>query len=853
MRKILNTGFRIFEWDNAETLCGSDLERLLSRYGEKGGYEVPFMPMQIHEALIYHKIIEDPAISGSGENCTWVSEKDWIYVCRVEMIPEELERADFCMLHLDGVDTLADLYWNGEKIASGQDVYLPVTANLAGKCKRENELVLHIHSPHAYLRQLEMPDRYEGRIMPKWALIRGFHRGYDDYLGFSPYLTRMGVYDQIWMEYGAQGIERLDLKAKLEPYPPSGKSEVSPSGTADGNDREGLTGKVEGCLTLFREAEPGTVVICDLMLQNQCVQSWELEAGGRQVKLELRVDNPLLWTVAQRGTPYSYRLCVRILVQGTEQDRMEKTIGFRSIEKVGDLAFRLNGKPIRLWGANVAPLDNKTGCYQRKRAEKIVSMALDAHMNCLRIWGSTDRLPDEFYEMCDEAGILLWQDFFHDYSMYPEDEEFRALCRKEAEYQVRRLAYHPCILLWCGSNESIMCRDFSNPGEECIGYRIYDEDYRAICHELDPERYYHLSSPSGGSYANDPLAGDTHSYTSTWFVPGGRYPVFLSENMRAYPPAYRSMLRMLGEDRLWPEGETGQMCKGSIFPWPKSWRPFTSAESWQKISHVEEFYDANDAPSMIYRFGASVGRYMEDCVGRYRRGRSYEQRQEDFRRCQGHLWWKMNTSAPHIYSGLLDYYMEPYIPYYTLKRCYQPFQVFFSVDDYIGVWAVNDTAEKISGTIYVKLFNLQKNKAVQFYQVPFSAEPDQSLFAADLNSFGQFLMNQHILYARAVDQTGKVLTEVIGYADIERHIEFPDCELKLSWDGDELVVETDRFARCVELLAEEDGDYFGWNFSDNYFDLLPGSVKRIRVSGHRRGTIHAKGYYGTKETILTLR
>lgn len=213
----------------------------------------------------------------------------------------------------------------------------------------------------------------------------------------------------------------------------------------------------------------------------------------------------------------------------------------------------------------------------------------------------------------------------------------------------------------------------------------------------------------------------------------------------------------------------------------------------------------------------------------------------------------MNTSAPHIYSGLLDYYMEPYIPYYTLKRCYQPFQVFFSVDDYIGVWAVNDTAEKISGTIYVKLFNLQKNKAVQFYQVPFSAEPDQSLFAADLNSFGQFLMNQHILYARAVDQTGKVLTEVIGYADIERHIEFPDCELKLSWDGDELVVETDRFARCVELLAEEDGDYFGWNFSDNYFDLLPGSVKRIRVSGHRRGTIHAKGYYGTKETILTLR
>lgn len=831
MKKVLEEGFRIFEWENTKALRPEDMEYLSSEYRKNGGYRVPSMPMQVHEVLIYHNVIEDPAVSGSGEHCTWVSERDWIYVCTVTADAEEMEGADFCTLRLGGVDTLADLYWNRELVASGRDVYLPVTADLTGKWRRENELILHVHSPHAYLRELEMPARYEGRIMPKWALIRGFHRGYDDYLGFPPYLTRMGVYDQITLAWGSGGIEELALKVSLD---------------------EEHVGCVEAHLTLVREPGPDTVAVCELMHGGQCVQRQELAVGQRKAVLRVCVEQPLLWNVATRGIPHLYRFCVRVLEKGKETDRAERKVGFRRIEKVGDFAFRLNGMPLKLWGANVAPLDNRTGCYQRERAERIIRMAVEGNMNCLRIWGSTDRLPDEFYERCDEAGLLLWQDFFHDYSLYPEEEEFRALCRKEAEYQVRRLAFHPCVLLWCGSNESIMCRDFSNPGRECIGYRIYDEDYREICHRLDPERYYHLSSPSGGSYANDPLAGDTHSYTSTWFVPGGRYPVFLSENMRAYPPVYHSMLRMLGEDRLWPKGETGQMCKGTLFPWPESWRPFTSAESWQKISHVEEFFDANDAVSMIYRFGASVGRYMEDCVGRYRRGRSYEERQENFRKCQGHLWWKMNTSAPHIYSGLLDYYMEPYIPYYALKRCYQPFQLFFSVDDYIGVWAVNDTVETIRGTVYVELFHLGNNEAVQFLQVPFSAEPDESVFVTDLNGFGQFLMNRHVLCARAVDETGKVLTEIVGYADIERHMEFPDCRLRLSWDEGELVVETDRFARSVELLGEEDGDYFGWSFGDNYFDLLPGCAKRIRVGGHRRGTVHAKGYYGTKETVIAL-
>lgn len=835
MRRTLRTGFQLFEWENRCSLDSVELRILSAAYERREGYVVPELPMQVHEVLILNGKIEDPAVTGSGAECTWVSERDWIYVGRILMTEEEAKMSDRYCLHLDGIDTLADVYWNGKKIAVGKDVFLPIVAEIDEPCRRENELIVHIHSPHAYLREIPMPERYADKIMPKQSLIRCFHRGYDDYLGFSPYLTRMGIYDQVWLEYGKQGIHRLDVAVQLE----------------EEFETQSQIGCVELELECFALPESETTAVCELRYKGTIVEVQERALKKRKERICLQVEHPELWNVVGRGKQTMYDLSVRLLVRKAEVDQQERKIGFRKLEKTGDFAFQINGSPLRLWGANIAPLDNKTGCYQKDRAKKIVKMALDANMNCLRVWGGGDRLPEDFYEQCDAAGILLWQDFFHDYSMYPEEAEFRALCRQEAEYQIRRLRSHPSILLWCGSNESIMCRDFSNPGQECIGYEIYNEDYRMICHKWDPERYYHISSPSGGNYANDPLTGDTHSYTSTWFVPGGRYPVFLSENMRAYPPVYHSMVRMVGETRLWPDGETGQLCKGSIFPWPDCWRAFTSAESWQKIAHVEAFYDADDAKSMIYRFGAATGRYIMDCVGRYRRGRSYEQRYETERRCRGHLWWKMNTSAPHIYSGLLDYYMEPYLPYYALKRAYQPFQIFFSVDDYIGLWAVNDQIQEVRGTVFLELFDIQKNRSTAFFEISFCVQPDKSLFLADLNRFGQFLMNRHVLHAKAVDETGRLLTEVVDYADVERHMQFPDCVLQLSWEGEELVVETDCFARCVELLGEQDGDYFGWDFSDNYFDLLPGSIRRIRVQGKDGGCIHAKGYYGTKETVIS--
>ncbi len=825
----INEGFRLAELPVTPLLSQTDLARLSQAYD--AGAEllsVPRMPMQVHEILIHHGRIEDPAVTGSGEGCLWVAEKDWAYVAR---FPGG-QKAEQAALTLMGLDVLADVYLNGEHLGASRDVFLPLSLDVTKRLLENNTLVIHFHSPHAYLRGLEMPPRYQGKIMPKHSLLRCYHRGYDDYLGMKPYLTRVGVYDDILLtSRSGPAITRLDAPYTLSGALPNGPCEAV------------LRPRCETAGAL-----DGTAVGFTLSLEGKVLAAAEAFVKDGMAEASITLPTPALWWCAGMGEQPLYTVSAKLAEDG---GCLDQKIGIRKTGLAGDFDFTLNGLPLKLWGANLAPVDAVTGCYQAARTAKIVEAALDAHMNCLRVWGGGDRFPDAFYDLCDERGLLLWQDFFHDFSMYPDTEDFRSLCRQEAAFQVKRLRNHPSILLWCGSNESVMCRDFINPGEECIGQVIYDEDYRQVCAQLDPARFYTPTSPVGGSYANDPLEGDTHSYTSNWFVPGGRQPVFLSENMRAFPPALPSMKRMMGEEALWPKGCTGQQLKNENFPWPPTWRKFTSAEGWQKIAPVERFYDADDAPSMIYRFQAATAEYITECVGRYRRGRPAAMAGEQVRLTKGHLWWKMNTSAPHIYSGLLDYYLEKSMPYYAMKKAYAPFALSFDVSDFITLWGVNDTRGTVSGRVYAGLFHMKKNRRDQFFETPFSVSPDASVLIADFSRFGQFTCNEHVLYARAVGEDGRVLYDLVGYADIERHMVFPDCRLTLALCGDELTVETDVFARCVTLTGYDRGDAFGWSFSDNYFDLLPGETKRVRIGGrHESGTVSAKGYYASTASTV---
>lgn len=197
-----------------------------------------------------------------------------------------------------------------------------------------------------------------------------------------------------------------------------------------------------------------------------------------------------------------------------------------------------------------------------------------------------------------------------------------------------------------------------------------------------------------------------------------------------------------------------------------------------------------------------------------------------------------------ISYGVVDYFNEPQMAYYALKRAYEPIQVSFEIEDRISVWLVNDTMETRRGNVEVALFSLSQNRQTASLTRAFEIRPDESRLVTFLDEFGQF-RRENVLIARVRDENGHLIAENVDYVDIERHLDFPqDTGLRIWQEEEELVIAAEKFARCVELTGQERGDEFGWLFEDNYFDLVPGTEKRVRVLGrHDQGVIRAKAYY----------
>lgn len=803
-------------------------EKTIAEYG-KGGSDDEFsarIPAQVHEILLRHGKIEDPTIMGNPEKCRWVAESDWIYKCNFRL-PRKGKRY---YLNFKGLDTLADIYLNGRYIASHNDMYIPLRTEVTGAIKEENILLVHFHSPHEYLKHHTCPAVESGKI-PKYKLLRKTIHDFQDFLGPKPYLTNIGIFDDVLLEIADESeIVYADIRADINEDYSKGILKISVDGL----------GYTENGMLKFTVLGPDGEVCNESAIHFQSNNSgkWSHEA-------ELTVNEPALWWPRSHGDQPLYRIRVELFDGNALTDNVEKTVGFRKIEMDAPFDFRINGKPVKLWGANLAPIKRTTNVWDSETAMKLLDMAENAHMNILRVWGEGVPYPDELYDEADRRGFLLWQEFYMSYGMHPDDDEYRALCCREAEYVIKRLKHHPSILMWCGGNESIMSTQYDFAGEKCLGEEIFLVDFKNICEKLDPGRYYHEISPYGGSFANDPSDGDTHGYTHIWFVPGAEYPVMLSENTRISVPALKSLKRYLGDRPLWPEDYKGMVRNHDEPPMPKTWLERAPEGVWPRTKNFERFYDADNPEDLIYKLGAAHSHHLRETVERSRRGRPWYDGTGK-RICKGHLVWKLNEPYPAFYSSMIDYYLEPNMAYYALRRAYEPVLLSFDIGNYIHLWLVNDSTDKVEGTVICSLFNPRTNKVMKEIKKDISAEPDESLIVFRLDEFGQF-RRENFLYAVLLDKSGKIVTRTNDYVDNERYLYFPDTTLKLELDNGEIVVTADKFARCVELSGDNNGDEFGWFFEDNYFDLMPWETKRVKVLGrHSEGIITAKARYSSQ-------
>lgn len=791
------------------------------------------MPAQVADVLLQKGILPEEVKLSWCQSARWIQEHEWEYR---RIFPKPA--GSRCELVMEGLDTLADIYLNGEKIGSHDDFYLPDRLDLTDRCKEENELVIRFHSVLEWLEHRELPEHLRSAVLKCKLLRKPLHdfpmtNGEEEagYQGAIPYFTPVGVYGDIYLEtWESAKITEHEIRTTLEQERSRGK----------------VNWKIAGACTLD-PGEAGLTVLAVLKYNGDCVASQIVRTAGDGTAFAaagtLSVEEPGLWWPRGFGPQHLYTLELTVQKEeGAEGlDRLVRQVGFRQVEMPVPLSFLINGKKVRLWGGSMDPMQGYTHCYQSDRAARVLDMVGNANMNTLRIWGEGIPLPDAFYEEADRRGILIWQEFFMGHGAYPDDEAYEKRCVAEAEVLMRRIRHHACLLLWCGGNETIMGAEYID--EKPYGERIVKEAFPKLVERLDPDRYYHVNSPYGGAWANDPREGDTHTYDRVWEYPYQEYPNFLSENIRTAPPVKHSLQRMI-HGELWTENTDVRVTHPDQGIMPANWRQRSHLPACgeRKSGDYWEYYDACDADGLLYNMGASYGAEIKRVGEMVRRGSRGEAAYTE--RTKGYMACKLLDTWPKVYCAIIDYFQEGFIPYYATKRVLSPVIASFAREESIRLYVVNDSPEDFAGKAEFGLYDLRKETFRERETVEVRVPQGDCRMALDLAKF-RFFSKDCVLYARLTDEENREIGTCIDYVDVERHLPFKDPLLHVEMEGDVLCIRNECFARCVSITGDCDGDEFGWLFDDNYFDLMPGSVKRVKILGkHDHGKITVRSRYG---------
>lgn len=826
-------GWKIKSIEPCGSLSAEQLADAEKADGADGWLAASKMPAMVHDILLEHGKIEMPWLPGAAAKCQWVAEKDWLYSVRFRT--EETGRRPW--LHLKGLDTIVDVYLNRNKIASHWNMYQPLDVDLRGSLRKQNTLVLHFHTVYEWKDGKRTTIHNVDGDPDK--RVRRPRQNYGNYLGPQPNFSRVGVYDKVLINFTGEGeISYVTAGASLDKSLQKGTVDLSVGGYYR-----------PGAELLARLLDPDGRSVAETRI-GASPTPWKTFFSNQ---LKLKIDKPQLWWPRGYGDQPLYRAEVTLMVGGHPHHTVSRMIGFRRMTMPKRLHFVVNGVPVRLWGGDWVTPHWRTAVWDQPRVEKLFAMAEHANFNAFRVWGVVESPRDEFYELADKRGFMIWQDFTD--LPLAADEESRNICFEEAALLLARLKHHPSIFVWCGGNEAAMWHDqeFNSKLEDRGPWPglAAAEEVGAMCKEADPDRYYQPSSPYYGIDPNDPQEGNTHGYTNMWVVPGYDYLNFASEDTRIAAPPLHSLKRFMAPEDIWPDDYSPVYTHGDIHPYPKTWLKYTTGQSWKKSGPVELFYDATDAASLVHRLGMAEALYYQDTIERQRRGRAVTDPTRQSR-CGGYLVWKFNDSWPHIYSGKVDYFLEPYHTYYTLRRAYAPVLLSFEMGVYNYVWVVNDTPEAVEGTVKIQLFHPQRNQVRKEIVREVSVPPGESQVIVRLDEVGiGTFRREHILFANLTDSEGRVIARANAFGDIERRITFPDAKLDVEVRDGALAIRSDKFARTVTLEGDADGDAFGWFFSDNYFDLMPGEEKIVQILGdHNAGRITANPWYSPHSTTV---
>ncbi len=415
------------------------------------------VPGCVHTDLLKAGAIKDPFYRDDELKVQWIGESDWIY-SRTFAVGEDVLARDRVLLRCKGLDTLAVVTVNGREAGAADNMFRLWEFDIKPLLRRgENRISVRFSSVMRHIRAKE-----KGRNMPGWFPLSGrawvrkeqCNFGWD----WGPILVTAGIWRAISIE--AFDVARIADLLVTQDHSRSGAVTLRVRAGIEQALRSSTAAK--GGEERVSRTAAATHIRVTVLLQDQAVAHAVAPVRGRTAEVALPIRNPKLWWPNGMGDQPLY--CVVVDLLDSEDhliDNSVRRIGLRTLElqrekdRWGEsFRFAVNGVPFFAKGANWIPADAFATRVSLGDYESLLRSAAGAHMNMLRVWGGGVYESEDFYNLCDELGLCVWQDFMFACSTYPAfDRAFMSSFRAEAEYNVRRLRHHPCIALWCGNNE----------------------------------------------------------------------------------------------------------------------------------------------------------------------------------------------------------------------------------------------------------------------------------------------------------------------------------------------------------------------------------------------------------------
>jgi len=497
------------------------------------------VPGCVHTDLLAAGLIPDPFLDDNENQLGWIGRADWTYETTFQWTDTGAERVD---LVCDGLDTVATLTVNGTEVGRTANMHrgyrFPVALH-----DGENHLRIAFESPYRYAERWrdELGDRPNAYPQP-FNFIRKMacNFGWD----WGPNLVTAGIWRPI----------------ALHSWTTARLARVRPLVTVD----EG-TGRIE--LHVDLERTDDTPLRVEAAIGDVRTEV-TVHPGQSSAVLELEVINPALWWPRGYGDQARYPLEINLSTGDETLDTWHRQIGFRSVkidtapdEHGSAFTVVVNDVPVFARGVNWIPDDPFPSRIDRERYATRLRQASAAGVNFVRIWGGGIYESDDFYDVADELGLLVAQDFLFACAAYPEEQPLWDEVAAEARHQVTRLLAHPSLVMWTGNNENLWgYADWDWPPKldgRTWGENYYHELLPRIVAELDPTRPYWPGSPYSGDrnrHPNDPNHGTMHIWdvwnTDDYLRYRDYTPRFVAEFGYQGPPAYATLRRALSDDPL---------------------------------------------------------------------------------------------------------------------------------------------------------------------------------------------------------------------------------------------------------------------------------------------------------------